>query len=138
LDEYRLLPAKAVPAAALLIPLLELGVAVCLLIPAGRVVGAAFSVVLLTVFTVAIVLNIRAGRRTISCACFGSDKQVLGWDLVARNAMLAGVGVAVAVADPPNDQVSFAGAIVGIEALVLGLLIVGSISMFAHVNRLAR
>jgi hypothetical protein len=124
LAEYRLLPARAVPAVALFIPAAELAVAVGLLVPTVRSFAALGAVVLLLVFTAAIGLNLRRGRREISCACFGGDERLLGWDLIARNGLLISVAAAVAIVDPGTDRVSFAGVVVALEAVVLTVLLV--------------
>jgi uncharacterized membrane protein YphA (DoxX/SURF4 family) len=86
---YRLLPEIAVPAFALLLPLVEAAVAGALLFapPFWPEVSAA---ILLVVFAAAMAINIWRGRRHIDCGCFQSAlKQTLSWILVARNAGLA-------------------------------------------------
>jgi uncharacterized membrane protein YphA (DoxX/SURF4 family) len=86
---YRLIPDFAVPAFALLLPLVEAAVAGGLLVasPAWPEVGAA---ILLMLFAAAMGINIWRGRRHIDCGCFQSAlKQTLSWTLVARNAGLA-------------------------------------------------
>jgi uncharacterized membrane protein YphA (DoxX/SURF4 family) len=86
---YRLVPEMAVPAFALLLPLVEAAVAGALLFapPFWPEVSAA---ILLVVFAAAMAINILRGRRHIDCGCFQSAlKQTLSWTLVARNAGLA-------------------------------------------------
>jgi uncharacterized membrane protein YphA (DoxX/SURF4 family) len=135
LDEYRLLPEKAVPFAAALIPLAEVAVAVGLFIPSVRALAALCAVGLLTVFTAAIAFNLQRGRRSISCACFGSDEQLLGWDLVARNGLLIALAAAVAIVDPSTDRISLAGAVVAFEAVVLAVLVITALSTIERVRR---
>jgi len=86
---YRLLPEIAVPAFALLLPLVEAAIAGALLFapPFWPEAGAAL---LLVVFAAAMAINILRGRRHIDCGCFQSAlKQTLNWTLVVRNAGLA-------------------------------------------------
>jgi uncharacterized membrane protein YphA (DoxX/SURF4 family) len=86
---YRLIPDFAVPAFALLLPLVEAAVAGGLLVasPSWPEVTAA---ILLMLFAAAMGINIWRGRRHIDCGCFQSAlKQTLSWTLVARNTGLA-------------------------------------------------
>jgi uncharacterized membrane protein YphA (DoxX/SURF4 family) len=86
---YRLIPDFAVPAFALLLPLVEAAVAGGLLVasPSWPEVSAA---ILLMLFAAAMGINIWRGRRHIDCGCFQSAlKQTLSWTLVARNTGLA-------------------------------------------------
>jgi hypothetical protein len=112
---YRLLPDKAVPAFAFVLPPVEATVAATLLFapaPWPEVSAA----VLLILFAGAMAINIRRGRRHIDCGCFQSAlKQPLSWVLVARNgglALLIAVPVAV-----PEGALSELGAA---EALLTG------------------
>jgi uncharacterized membrane protein YphA (DoxX/SURF4 family) len=86
---YRLLPEIAVPAFALLLPLVEAAVAGALLF-APPPWPEASAAILLMLFAAAMAINIWRGRRHIDCGCFQSAlKQTLSWTLVARNAGLA-------------------------------------------------
>jgi hypothetical protein len=115
---YRVLPEGAVPAFALLLPPVEAAVAAGLLFvpsPWPAVSAAA----LLTLFAVAMAINIRRGRRHIDCGCFQSTlKQTLSWILVARNA-----GLALLLAVPafvPEGALAESGAA---EALLTGTVL---------------
>src|ERR1700680_3243069 len=115
---YRLIPRIAVPAFALLLPLVETAVAAALLFAPPswpEVSGAA----LLILFAAAMAINIWRGRRHIDCGCFQSAlKQTLNWILVARNA-----GLAVLLAVPvmvPEGALSELGAA---EALLTGTVL---------------
>lgn len=71
------------------LPLLELGLAVAIVFgtPDSRRIAMAGAVLLLSVFAVwMITLAIRG--RTVSCACFGSKSQAVGWQTVIRNILL--------------------------------------------------
>lgn len=90
LRNYGLLPAGVVPAAALALPLIELGTAAALLVPGTRRLAALVAALLLALFTLAIAVNLARGRRVIDCGCFGGRlRQPLGRWMVVRNALLA-------------------------------------------------
>jgi Methylamine utilisation protein MauE len=115
---YRLIPEIAVPAFALLLPLLEATVAAGLLVappPWPEISCAA----LLMLVAAAMGINIVRGRRHIDCGCFQSAlKQTLSWTLVARNsglAVLLGVPAAVPDGALPESRVA--------EALMMGTVL---------------
>ena len=59
----------------------------------------AAAALLLSVFAVAMGINLLRGRRHIDCGCFqGTLKQPLSWTLVSRNALLALLLVAAGAA----------------------------------------
>ncbi len=90
LHNYRLLPEALEGPAATVLPLAELGTALALLWPPARPFGALASILLLLLFTAAMAINLRRGRREIDCGCFiGVLRQRIGWPLVARNLTLA-------------------------------------------------
>src|SRR4051794_17575209 len=75
------------------LPLAELVVAGLLLAPATASTGAVGAIVLLTVFAIAIALNLARGR-TPDCHCFGQlHSSPAGWRTLARNAALAALAV---------------------------------------------
>lgn len=99
-ENYGLLPAWLVRPAALALPPAELAAALGLLVPAARPAAAGLAVLLLLLFAVAMAVNIARGRREIDCGCFvGLLRQRVGWPLVARNLLLAGLGLPLAMAD---------------------------------------
>jgi len=81
-------PSVLVPATAMLLPLVELGIA-CALIPNRTVVwGASAALVLLGIFIAGIVVNMVQGRRP-DCHCFGLlHSEPIGWATIARNLLL--------------------------------------------------
>jgi peroxiredoxin/uncharacterized membrane protein YphA (DoxX/SURF4 family) len=84
------LPARLVGPVAVALPAVELLCALLLMLPdPAATVGALGSLVLLTAFTAAIVVNLVQGRHP-ECHCFGSlgDTRGVGWDTVARNGAL--------------------------------------------------
>jgi len=93
-DNYRLLPARAAVYAAALLPGAEAATASVLVagFPA-RYAGVA-AAALLSIYGCAIAVNLARGRTQIDCGCFGTRRgQGIGWWMVARNALLAGVAL---------------------------------------------
>jgi uncharacterized membrane protein len=88
LAAYRLLPATAVPAAALLLPALEVLLGIGILVPASRTPALIALAALLLGYAAAIGINLARGRRDIDCGC-GGESQALSWSLVQRNVVLA-------------------------------------------------
>lgn len=100
LEDYRVLPPRAVvPAAGLLVALEAV-------IVAGLVTGirlpwaAALAVLLLAVYGGAIALNLARGRRDIDCGCFGpaagaGNRHTLSGWLLLRNLVLAVLALAL-------------------------------------------
>ncbi|MGA2398114.1 MAG: MauE/DoxX family redox-associated membrane protein [Steroidobacteraceae bacterium] len=87
---YRLLPERlTVPAAAALL-IAEALTAAALVWPATRRFGACAAAALLIIFAAAIAINMRRGRTSIDCGCFGSRlREGLSVWMVARNLVLA-------------------------------------------------
>jgi hypothetical protein len=96
---YRLLPEALVAPAALLLPIVELVVAVGLLF-GNRPAAPIAAIGLLLVFAAAMAINIRRGRRHIDCGCGHAGlRQDLGWPMVARNLVMA-LALGVRLATP--------------------------------------
>lgn len=70
-DDYRLLPRRMVPAAAVAVVTLEVLVLAGLLFVETARPAAGLAVVLLAVYALAIVINFARGRRDIDCGCLG-------------------------------------------------------------------
>lgn len=88
LGAYGLVPDAALPAVARVLPWLELATALALLIPATRAGAGIIAATLLTLYGVAMAINLGRGQRSIDCGC-GGPAQPLSWWLVLRNAALA-------------------------------------------------
>ena len=73
-----------------LVPLLEIGIALGLLLPQSRHPAAIAGAALLLSYAIAIGINLRAGRIAIACGCGGPDQRrpIAGW-MVWRNLLLA-------------------------------------------------
>jgi hypothetical protein len=86
---YDLLPATLVAPVAYVLPFISLGAAACLTIPDYRAKSAVVAVLLLSVFTGAIAVNLARGRSGIDCGChFGSPLPTLSGGLLMRNGLL--------------------------------------------------
>ena len=101
---YRLLPRRlAAPAAAIFVAA-ELALALGLWLPALRVASALGAALLLSLYGVAIALNLVRGRRDIDCGCGGPlARQSLSEGLVLRNLLLAGLALVAALPVVPRS-----------------------------------
>ncbi len=95
LANYALLPTAAVDAATAVVVALELTLGVALLAGGGATLpGATGAALLLSLYTGAIALNLRRGRRHIDCGCTGpTRRQQLSGYLVLRNLTIAASAV---------------------------------------------
>ena len=102
-SDYEILPPLVTAPGAIVLVVAELSIAVALLIDpdAGRAGLAAAS--LLSIYTLAIAVNLLRGRRKIDCGCFGpAHRQPLAGWLVLRNAVLAMAAAAICL--PISDR----------------------------------
>lgn len=98
---YRIVPESFAMPVAALVPVTETAGAVGILIPRSHQAAAALLLILLAIFTAAIVVNLMRGRLHVDCGCFGpAIRQPLSWWLPARNAILMALA---AIAIVPAD-----------------------------------
>ena len=91
LNEYELLPSAWVPAAAVVIPFVELAIAVLLVFSSTLNAGLVTAAALLTIYACAMAVNLLRGRADIDCGCTGpAQRQLISGMLVGRNLVLAG------------------------------------------------
>ncbi len=95
LADYQILPLVLVPSAAVLIVVVEALLMLCWLLPALSNHAGLGTAMLFTVYAFSMATNLLRGRLHISCGCGGASEQLLSWYLVARNAVLIGVALAV-------------------------------------------
>jgi hypothetical protein len=120
---YRLLPARLLPAAAGVLAGLELAVGCSCALPSVAPLACLGGVALLALYTGAIVINLRRGRRAIDCGCGGpGGPRPLGPELALRNLLLAGLlGIAALPAGSRSwvwlDAVSGTGLLVALVLL---------------------
>lgn len=87
-ENYRLLPERAVGVVARGLPLAEALAGALLLPVATRAAGALLALAVLLAVTAAVVVNLRRGRDRIDCGCGGLVHTPLSVGLVLRNAVL--------------------------------------------------
>lgn len=105
---YRLLPDAMLAPTAYLIPPVELLLGATLLLGLARPWPELSAAGLLSLFALAMAINLRRGRRHIDCGCFQSAlKQTLSWVLVMRNVLLALLMiVALLSSEVPDDPLT--------------------------------
>lgn len=118
-DNYRLLPAWSVGAAARALPWLELLAGALLLPTATRGIGAALALALLLLFTAAIGINLLRGRTRIDCGCGGNEHIPLSGGLVVRNAVLMGLAMVAAITPAARPAVWLDALAAGFAAIFL-------------------
>ena len=99
-----------------LLPISELLAVIELLLSAGQSRWLALS--LLLIYGMAIFINLLRGRRDIDCGC-GGDGTPIGWGLVVRNLVLA--GLALPQPSPPQDLM-FSGIALTFVAVLFAFL----------------
>jgi hypothetical protein len=97
LTAYRLLPGSVIPAAAHVLPALELLTAFGLLVPTSRRVACGAAAALLLGYGCAIGINLARGRRDLDCGCSlaAGRRPIAAWMLL-RNGVLAAAAIAAA------------------------------------------
>ena len=95
LQAYQLLPAAAVNPVARVLPWLEAGIGVAMLVPATRDPALLAFAALILGYAAAMAINLLRGRRQIDCGC-GGEVHPLSWGLLLRNGVLAVAALAVA------------------------------------------
>jgi uncharacterized membrane protein len=86
---YRIVPESLTAIVAAIVPSAEIAGAVGILTPRTHDAAAALLLILLSIFSAAIVVNLMRGRLHVDCGCFGPAlRQPLSWWLPARNATL--------------------------------------------------
>jgi len=134
LDAYRLLPERWTRIAARSLVVFETCVAVGVWL--SRLATAA-AAALLTVYTIAIVINLMRGRRDIDCGCGGPGrKQTLSYKLVVRNAALIALATICAFPTAGRPLLWIDGLTVIAGVTVLSLLYGAGDSLLS--NRLDR
>jgi hypothetical protein len=118
LADHRLLPGRAVPAAAALVVAAEVALALGLLATPRAALGAA---ALLAGYAGAVGVNLLRGRRHIDCGCGGTPQPLSAW-LVGRNLVLAAAFAACAAPGDGRalgalDALSVAGSVAALALL---------------------
>ena len=126
---YEILPHAITVPAAYLLPWFELALGIVILF--GWHIGtfSAISAALLTLFTLAVLVNITRGQRDLACGCFGALVQErMGWKILIRNVWLTGAALVLALRSagltPTQSVIPLAGYAV-LALLVLLLMLLG-------------
>lgn len=130
LQNYRLLPPALVMPLARGIVFLELlfGLAAMAALIIGTQLGLAGIAALLSVYAMAMALNLVRGNDSIDCGCegFGVGRVTISWLLVSRNAVLAAVALGATLLPQTSralgaaDWIGAAGAIAALPLLYIG------------------
>lgn len=123
LGEYRLLPEAWVTAGATATVALEGGSAVAWLL-GGWTLAACSTIALLSVYMLAIGVNLARGRIYISCGCGGNADQPISMALVVRNGFL--VLAAVVTLLPINER-----ALAWFDYASIGLFAIAGVGLYA-------
>jgi hypothetical protein len=101
-----------------LVPILEIAVAVGLLVDASRRYAALAGIVMLLGYAAAIAVNLRRGRRDLSCGCGGpNDRRPISAWMVWRNVLIS-LALAVGLLPWADRPLSFTDGV----TIVFGLL----------------
>lgn len=126
LGNYKLLPLRLVPLAAMLIVALECATVLALVLPSSRAGGGLLGACLLGTYAGAIGINLWRGRRSMDCGCLGAGRsqRITGW-LVARNLGLAVTAMAAVLPVTsrnldPLDAVTIACTVTALAVLYAG------------------
>ncbi len=134
--DYAMLPAAAIAPAALLLIAGELALGIALLL--GGIAtwpAAAGTAILLSLYTLAIGINLLRRRRHIDCGCAGpAGHQRLSGHLVARNGTL--VATAVALAALARVAPSQLRALTWIDAVTIAAALTATVLLYAAVESL--
>lgn len=124
--DYRLLPRFAVAPAAGLVVLTEAVLAVGWLSNAATAWVAPLTAAMLALYGMAIAINLARGRVHISCGCgLGGAREgdtLLGWGLVARNAVMALLALLPMLPPAPRTLQALDWATLGAALCCLALL----------------
>jgi uncharacterized membrane protein YphA (DoxX/SURF4 family) len=94
ISDYELAPASWSPALARGLMVTEFALGLGLLIALTRTPALILSVALLSVYTLAIAINIFRGRRDLNCGCSGpGGEQPIGDWLLGRNLLIIALGI---------------------------------------------
>ena len=121
-------PKAAAPSIAVVLPLLELAIAIGLLFSATAWLSALAALFVLGIFVVAISINLAQGK-SHECHCFGQIySRPLGWSTLVRNvlfALAAGIVIWTGPAFQPPLVAAISQAVAGFNTWLLVILIVG-------------
>ena len=131
-------PRGAVPAAAVLVPLAELGVAVALIPSATAGVAAAVGAALLAAFTAVVAVAVAKGT-VAECHCFGNvSSRPVGPGTVLRNAVLMTIAVVVALGGSGVSATAWVSGLSSIEVVLTATCAVLALGLVLTVSFLVQ
>lgn len=130
LAAYRLLPQQTVDVVARALPVLEVLIGACILLPATRTPALIALTALVLLYATAIGCNLVRGRHDIDCGC-GGENHPLSWGLVLRNLVLA---AAALIASRPAVERNLGW----IDALTLVLGVLSFYALYVMADELLR
>jgi hypothetical protein len=130
LSGYRLLPPRAVPVTARALPVAEIALGIGILLPVTRVPALFGLAALLSLYALAMAINLGRGRRDIDCGC-GGAAHPLSWGLAVRNVVLA--AAALMAARPMVER-----SMEWTDALTLVLAVLAFYGMYLMTDELLR
>ena len=128
-EQYRIVPPRLAWIFARILPPLQWVAAAALVLPMASRAGAVLGLCLMTLFTVAIIVNLARGRVSIDCGCGGASGQKLSMGLVLRNLVVM-VGLIMARVAPPQ------GAVDGVTAIGVICASLAFIALYFAANQL--
>jgi hypothetical protein len=130
---YEVVPLR-LSGVSLVVPVLELAVAVALLPAGSRSGAAAVGAALLLAYAAAIAVNLIRGRRDLDCGCAGpGERRPIGAWMVGRNLLLAGLLLALLLPLAPRALGVTDALTIGAGTAVAALLYMSLDVLLAHV-----
>lgn len=133
-ENYKLLPGPLAQAYGWALPWVELTTGVALVLGVQTSLASAAALLMLGSFVAAMLTAMKQGRN-VECSCFGLlYREKVGWNTVARDAVLAGAAILIwslpgrsPVADMLSEQASAGGmALLALSVLVIaGSVVLG-------------
>jgi hypothetical protein len=136
---YEIVPAAWGTMISRLVPILEIAVAVGLAVKVSRPYAAAFGIVMLAGYAVAIAVNLRRGRRDLACGCGGpGDRRPIAAWMIGRNAVIALAAAAVFTAWSARPLSATDGITVAFGLLTVALVYLCIDQLFGNAQRARR
>jgi uncharacterized membrane protein YphA (DoxX/SURF4 family) len=125
ISEYRILPPGWSRGVARLLPIVELGAGVALLIPFLHPAATAVVFLLMFSYTAAIAINVRRGRMDLDCGCAGpGQEQFVDDGLLVRNWTLVALALLLVLSPvSPRIPLEAIGLSLALLATVLSILV---------------
>ena len=130
LAAYELLPEFILPAVSKMIPYVEMAIVFLILVPLTRPAAAVVAALLLTVYALAMAVNMLRGRANIDCGCGGHPQLLSSWLLIRNAVIITGSCLLLA---PVSDR-----AVVWIDSLFVVLMTALLAVVYQLVEQLVR